>query len=111
MRFSSSSLFGSRVRDHGHMAGGALDFLDNRFGLTTGTHAASFAVFRRRSPSGFFLLASSLAVLLLAWRRAVCRLDQAPSGRSTRVLIHTLFYIPTLALTNSLSFRQSAIRT
>ena len=91
--------------------GGALGFSGEQIGLTYGTTALAAMIspfFVGMIADRFFATQRLLAVLHLLGAAALFY----ASTRSTfaplygAVLVHTLFYMPTLALTNSLSFRQ-----
>ena len=90
---------------------GALGFSGEQIGLIYGTTALAAIIspfFVGMIADRFFATERLLAVLHLVRRRGAL----LASTRSTfgplyaAVLIHTLFYMPTLALTNSISFRQ-----
>ena len=90
---------------------GALGFSGEQIGLTYGTTALAAIIspfFVGMIADRFFATERLLAVLHLLGGAALFY----ASTRSTfgplyaAVLIHTLFYMPTLALTNSISFRQ-----
>ena len=90
---------------------GALGFSGEQIGLTYGTTALAAIIspfFVGMIADRFFATERLLAVLHLFGGAALFY----ASTRSTfgplyaAVLIHTLFYMPTLALTNSISFRQ-----
>ncbi len=90
---------------------GSLDFSGEQIGLTYGTTALAAMIspfFVGMIADRFFATQRLLAVLHLlggvALFYASTRTTFGPLYSA--VLIHTLFYMPTLALTNSLSFRQ-----
>ncbi len=90
---------------------GALGFSGEQIGLTYGTTAVAAIIspfFVGMIADRFFASQRLLAVLHLAGGVAlfVASTQSAFWPLYTAVLIHTLFYMPTLALTNSLSFRQ-----
>ena len=100
------------VRDDGHLARQTLKFSGEQIGLAYGTTALAAMIspfFVGMVADRFFATERILAVLhLVGGRAAVLRLDaDRASAPSTRVLlVYTLCYMPTLALSNSLSFRQ-----
>jgi nucleoside transporter len=90
---------------------GALGFSGEQIGLTYGTTALAAMIspfFVGMIADRFFATQRLLAVLHLAGGAALFYASTQAVfwPLYTAVLIHTLFYMPTLALTNSLSFRQ-----
>jgi nucleoside transporter len=90
---------------------GSLGFSGEQIGLTYGTTALAAMIspfFVGMIADRFFATERLLAVLHLGGGIAlfVASTQSAFAPLYTAVLIHTLFYMPTLALTNSLSFRQ-----
>ncbi len=90
---------------------GALGFSGEQIGLTYGTTALAAMIspfFVGMIADRFFATQRLLAVLHLAGGAALFYASTQTVfwPLYTAVLIHTLFYMPTLALTNSLSFRQ-----
>jgi nucleoside transporter len=90
---------------------GSLGFSGEQIGLTYGTTALAAMIspfFVGMIADRFFATQRLLAVLHLAGGVALfyASTQRAFGPLYTAVLIHTLFYMPTLALTNSLSFRQ-----
>ena len=90
---------------------GSLGFSGEQIGLTYGTTALAAIIspfFVGMIADRFFATQRLLAVLHFAGGVALfyASTQQAFGPLYTAVLIHTLFYMPTLALTNSLSFRQ-----
>jgi nucleoside transporter len=90
---------------------GSLGFSGEQIGLTYGTTALAAMIspfFVGMIADRFFATQRLLAVLHLAGGAALFYASMQHDfwPLYTAVLIHTLFYMPTLALTNSLSFRQ-----
>ena len=90
---------------------GALGFSGEQIGLTYGTTALAAMIspfFVGMIADRFFATQQLLAVLHLAGGAALFYASTQTVfwPLYIAVLIHTLFYMPTLALTNSLSFRQ-----
>ena len=90
---------------------GALGFSGEQIGLTYGTTALAAMIspfFVGMIADRFFATQQLLAVLHLAGGAALFYASAQTVfwPLYIAVLIHTLFYMPTLALTNSLSFRQ-----
>jgi len=90
---------------------GALGFSGEQIGLTYGTTALAAMIspfFVGMIADRFFATQRLLAVLHLAGGAALFYASTQTMfwPLYIAVLIHTLFYMPTLALTNSLSFRQ-----
>ena len=93
---------------------GALGFSGEQIGLTYGTTALAAMIspfFVGMFADRFFATQRLLAVLHLAGAVALfyASTQTAFWPLYIAVLVHTLFYMPTLALTNSLSFRQMRI--
>jgi nucleoside transporter len=92
---------------------GSLGFSGEQIGLTYGTTALAAMIspfFVGMFADRFFATQRLLAVLHLAGGVALfyASTQSAFWPLYIAVLVHTLFYMPTLALTNSLSFRQMA---
>ena len=92
---------------------GSLGFSGEQIGLTYGTTALAAMIspfFVGMFADRFFATQRLLAVLHLAGGLALfyASTQSAFWPLYITVLVHTLFYMPTLALTNSLSFRQMA---
>jgi nucleoside transporter len=90
---------------------GALGFSGEQIGLTYGTTALAAMIspfFVGMIADRFFATQRLLAVLHLAGAGALFYASTQTVfwPLYTAVLVHTLFYMPTLALTNSISFRQ-----
>jgi len=90
---------------------GALGFTGEQIGLTYGTTALAAMIspfFVGMIADRFFATERLLAVLHFGGALALfyASTQTAFGPLYAAVLIHTLFYMPTLALTNSLSFRQ-----
>ena len=111
MMFLEYFIWGAWYVTMGTWLGSSLGFSGEQIGLTYGTTALAAMIspfFVGMIADRFFATQRLLAVLHLAGGAALFYASTQHDfwPLYTSVLIHTLFYMPTLALTNSLSFRQ-----